>query len=497
MSVDPRFGRYCDECGRTIKKAHRVFGEKDFCSSCYPRVFVASSCTQCARRVRLHRLATEPAICRACEAATRTCMRCGKPTPRAGLYSAGKPVCPSCAPYFREPAPCTACGKLTARLSSMPSAGILEKICEACRNKVTHRTCAACGKYRKVAGTLRGDRPCCVACLENPGATHPCPDCSLSVPGVGNARCRGCQNRSLLFRESGMAAHALAHPWARDLYLQFAMWLHQRQPASPRLLSTFRSHHSFFERIDTQYVERGDLTPLSMLRAFGPAKLRKHLLVMHFLDATLGLAMTEQDKAEFADQERIVAKISGSSRRPWGNVVAEYAAALAQSGVAVRTRRMYISSAEAFCNAVAFNNDVPWAEEDARRFLKKKPGSRANLTKFFSFCRQTYGWSVAIPPAKPPNIASKPPRTVNELKRLLKEMKAAGIENTRTETLAKIIAKSFDLRISTVMSLSPTQFLEKAGRLVLNVNTELIDVPAQLEEITRSYAARLAMSPSG
>lgn len=250
MSVDPRFGRYCDECGRTIKKAHRIFGGKDYCNSCYQRVFVTSSCTQCARQVRIHRLATEPSICRTCEAATRICVRCGKPTPRAGLYSAEKPVCPSCVPHFREPTPCAACGKPTTRLSSMPSAGIFEKICDTCRNKVTHRTCASCGKYRKIAGTMIGDKPYCAACLQNPGATHPCPDCSFPVPGVGNGRCRSCQNRTRLLRESELASHALARPWTIDLYLRFAMWLHQHQPANPRLLNNFVSQHSLFERID-------------------------------------------------------------------------------------------------------------------------------------------------------------------------------------------------------------------------------------------------------
>lgn len=497
MSVDQRFGRYCDECGRTIKKAHRVYLEKDYCDSCYQRVFITSLCTLCARPVRIHRLATGPTKCRVCEAAIRICVRCGKLTPRAGLYSAGKPVCPSCAPYFREPASCTACGKLSTRLSSMPTVGIHEKMCESCRNKITHRTCASCGKYRKIAGTMSGDRPYCAACLRNPGTTHPCPDCSLPTPGVGNGRCRSCQNRSRLLRESELASHSLARPWARNLFLRFAMWLHQRQPASPRLLTNFVAQHSFFERLDAQFGDVGDLTPIAMLNAFGPAELRKHLLVMQFLSVTLGLVVTELSKMEFADQERIVTKILESSRWPWGRVIADYAAQLAQSGVAVRTQRMYISSAEAFCKAVEFSGDAPWTEEDARHFLLKKHGCRANLTRFFSFCRQTYGWDIAILPSKSPNNATRAPRMIKELKNLLREIKTTGIENVSTETLAKVIAKSFGLRVKTILSASPSQFLEKAGCLVLNVNGELIRIPEQLSEVARSYAARLVLSASG
>jgi len=251
------------------------------------------------------------------------------------------------------------------------------------------------------------------------------------------------------------------------------------------------SHHSFFERIDAQFVEADDFTAMGVLSAYGPAQLRKHLLVMRFLEATLGLTLTEQDKQEFAERERIAATIADSSRYPWGPVIADYAAMLAQSGVAMRTKRMYISSATAFCNAVALSRGTPWTAEDAQRFLKKKPGSRANLARFFGFCRKKYNWNVAVPSATLSKVASEPPRTLAELKKLLQEIKAQGIEKARTETLAKAIAKSFGLRIGAILSLSPEQILERAGSLVLEIDGEAIDVPTQLQEITRSYAARL------
>lgn len=374
----------------------------------------------------------------------------------------------------------------------MPSAGIIEKMCDTCRNKVTHRTCAACGKYRKVAGTLPGDRPHCSACLQNPGVSHSCPDCSVAVPGAGNARCRGCQNRVLILRESGLTAHALTHPWVRDLYLRFAVWLHERMAASPRLLGSFRSHHFFFERIDAQFARIGELTSSAMLKAFGPAELRKHLLVMQFLDAALGISIDEQNKADFAEQERIAAKIVESSRHPWGRVVADYSSALAQSEIAIRTQRMYLSAAVAFCGAVTFKNGGPWSEDGARHFLAKKPGNRANLTRFFSFCRQKYGWDVAMPQLDSTKQRPRLPRTVRELRTLLREIDAAGIENARMETLARVIAKSLGLRIGVIMSLSPAQLLDDGERYVLIVNGERIHIPEQLEEIATLYAARLA-----
>lgn len=283
----------------------------------------------------------------------------------------------------------------------------------------------------------------------------------------------------------------------RDLYLRFATWLHQNQPASPSLLRKFMSHHSFFERIDAQFVEVGDLTAAELLGVYGPAELRKHLLVMRFLETTLGLTFTEQEKQDSADKERIAAKLADSSRHPWGAVIRDYAAVLAVSDVTVRTQRMYVSTAEAFCNAVMFDGDAPWSEQDAQRFLKRKPGTRANLVRFVSFCRGKYNWSVVLPSSSLSKSASKPPRTIRELKKLLKEVKAVGVENAQAGTLAKVIAKSFGTRIGTILALSPEQISGGEGNLVLSINGESIDVPMELEEIVRSYAARLALSANG
>lgn len=257
------------------------------------------------------------------------------------------------------------------------------------------------------------------------------------------------------------------------------------------------SHHSFFERIDAQFVEVGDFTAAALLSTYGPAELRKHLLVMRFLEATLGLTLTEQEKQDSADRERIAVKVADSKRHPWGAVIRDYAAVLARSDATVRTQRMYISTAEAFCNAVMFDGDAPWTEQDAQRFLKRKPGNRANLVRFFSFCREKYNWSVVVPSSSLPKSANKPPRTVPELRKLLQEIKTTGVNDADTETLARILAKSFGLRIGVILSLGPEQIVETTGGLVLNVNGETIDVPVQLTEITKSYAARLDTSAGG
>lgn len=176
MSVDTKAGRYCDGCGRTIAKAHRIFEGKDYCSTCYANTFISKSCLQCGASARVHKHAQGDAQCRKCSLKGRVCQRCDRPIiGGAGMISAGKPVCSSCTPHFREARPCERCGRLSTRLSAVPQMGIKEKICDRCRSDVLHKTCSICRKSRKVAGYAPANKPYCVQCIPGQELNHLCP----------------------------------------------------------------------------------------------------------------------------------------------------------------------------------------------------------------------------------------------------------------------------------------------------------------------------------
>lgn len=240
MGIDKKGVRFCDECGRGIAKAHKIHKSHEYCDTCYPRVFPSVPCSQCGESARPHRNDPQPPVCTACEIAQRKCIRCEKSVPRAALVLDGKAVCPSCVPYFREPAACAHCDRKTTRLSSAPSHGITEKICESCRNKLTHATCGGCGKYRKVAQRSElGAR--CVRCVDNPEVEHACPDCGSAVHGAGKSRCRSCANKIAMMRELNLTSAIFRNEWVAILWTRFGIWLHGQNAAKANLISLLRS----------------------------------------------------------------------------------------------------------------------------------------------------------------------------------------------------------------------------------------------------------------
>jgi hypothetical protein len=491
MSIDLKYGRYCDECGRTIAKAHRIFEGNDYCATCYPRIFVSRPCAQCGTSARVHRLSKVPAICRPCSKSGRVCIRCEKPIVKAGMLSAGKPVCPSCVPHFREKAPCSACGKLTTRLSAMPSIGIHEKVCDSCRKKVTHKTCAICRKHRKVAGIAEDGKPFCDACQPGEAVTHPCPTCHTQVPGKGASKCRSCLNFAQIVHETDLAVLTLTREWGQVLCRQFASWLYQRHPAAPNLIRIVRSHHIFFERLDTQFSHVEDVTAQSLLEVFGTAGLRKHLLASQFLSDTLNLEVTPELKSENADLERIRSKLFENKKSPWGQIFEQYAAWLLESGIPTRTRRLYLGTAESFCQFVKLSN-APWSEDAIVQFLRKQPGLRANLFKFVGHCSRAYGWDVKMPPrTAAQHRQASVPATVTQLQKLLHLIGRQGVDKVDKKTLARIIAKSLGFPLKTILSISHDDCRARAAALVLTVGGENITIPQELDDIMRAYIRRL------
>jgi hypothetical protein len=494
MSIDLKYGRYCDECGKIIIKAHRIFEGKDYCASCYPRVFVATPCVQCGESARVHRLSNEPAVCRKCEKTGRVCIRCERPIVKAGMLSAGKPVCPSCVPHFRDLAPCAACGKPSARLSAMPSVGIHEKVCDSCRNKETHKTCSICRKYRKVNGVTNDGKPFCSACQPGTAVTHQCPVCNVEVPGNGSAKCRSCLNFAQISHETDLVVLTLTRDWSKTLCRQFADWLYQRHPDKPKLIQVARSHQIIFERIDAQFLRLQDVTAHNLLEVFGTSELRKHLLASQFLTETLGLAMTAELKAESADLERIRSKLLESKKSPWGRILERYASWLLDSGIPVRTRRLYLATAEAFCQSVKFSEEGPWSDDSIEHFLRKKPGLRANLFKFVGHCSRAYGWQVKMPPRSvTQRRLSAAPATVLQLQKLLHNVSIQGIDKVDQKTLARIIAKSLGFPMKAILSLAHAECVAQSGKIVLKINGEAITIPQELGEIARAYISRLGV----
>lgn len=491
MSHDVKYGRYCDECGCTMQKAHKIHLGREYCGTCYKRLFQRMPCSSCEGHAVVHKNHKGAVVCFACEVATRICLRCEKPVPRAGLLVSGKAVCPSCAPYFRPSQSCSQCGKESARIASAPSIGITEKICDSCRNKATHETCAVCRKYRKVAKTT--DRGAfCGRCAEDENLSHPCPTCGDPVAGAGSARCRVCLNRENIAQEVRLSSALFRNTWAAALWSGFGHWIQQRNPGSPRALTVVRSHQIFFERLDSCFSIVEEITAESLLRVFGTTDLRRHLLASEFVATRLNLEITAEAKRDCADFDRITALLSSAKRTPHEQLVEGYSKYLDGLDLTPRTTRMYLSTASAFCVDEQVGA-APWTPGQLDRYLKKNIGARNNLSRFVIFCRDTLRWDVAMP-VKGIEVRplADPVQSVKKLARLLQKVREEGLENSSKQTVASILSTSLGIAAFSILSRRIEDLHVSANSITLLVASETIALPAELWPYAKRYAQLLA-----
>lgn len=492
MSYDHKQTRYCDECGRTIEKAHRVFKGYDYCSTCYPRVFPKVECNLCGGSVRSHRHSSADPICRFCEINTRKCLRCEKPVPRAGKIINGKPVCPSCTPYFNEPKTCSSCGQLAKRLTRLPKYGLEDPMCDTCRRKVTHVTCSFCRKHRPVHGITDDGKEYCIWCIPGHQHYHPCPGCGVSLPGKGASRCRSCLNLSRLIREADLHSLTLDHVWARELLVEFAIWLHGRSGQQPNCFKLFTSHESFFERIDAEFASLNDINEASLLERLGVTLLRKHLLVSSFLQERLQISIRSEAKEESAEKTRIKEKLIKNTRESWAPLLTGYESWLSNEKVAVRTKRLYLRAAENFCQTAKLKSDVPWKINAVADFLKNNPGSRASLFRFVSYCRAILKWNVEIPSRPRSNSSSLP----KKFKSLLKTINAKGLDEVDQGILSRMLALAFGYQHQKFVA-QPWQLMIIENAYTLIGESEKITVPMAYIDVLQEWMRRREKQQKG
>lgn len=485
MSFDEKHNRYCDECGRTIEKAHRFFQGKDYCSNCYPRVFPKAECTSCGGVARPHRYSNTPAICRECNIKTRTCLRCDKAVPRAGKVINGRPICPSCAPYFNEPQVCTSCGKSSQRLSRAVKFGLNNPMCQSCRGTLTHKTCGFCRKHRPVHGTTEDGKGYCASCIPGHQQHHSCPGCGLTLPGSGRSRCRSCLNLNRIVHEADLHSLTLHHLWAREILTKFAIWLHDRSGHQPNCFRIFVSHEPFFERLDAHFNSIADINETTLLDNLGVALIRQHLLASVFLQENLEITIRDASKIDSAERSRIRDKLVKNAREPWAPLLRGYHLWLIDKEISPRTQRLYLRAAEKFCQTEKVKADRAWEANAVYDFLKKHPGSRANLYKFVTYCRSQLGWMVEVPSRPASTSTSLPGR----LKSLMKQVKVAGVEVADLELLSKLLALAFGYEHKEFVT-SSWSLSEVEGTTILISNTEKIVVPAGYVDAIRSWTSR-------
>lgn len=409
MGIDRKGQRCCDHCGRLMAKAVRIHLGAEYCRGCYQTQFVKVACSRCAQTMRGHRLSVEP-ICSMCERSERTCLRCRRLTPRASKLVEGKPVCPSCAVYFRPELSCEGCGEKSRRIFS----SLIDKgagldcgdsnaegsrrlmLCQSCSIRSTHTTCSACRRHRRhVADTLDG-KPLCPACAAKP-TTHNCPACGELIAGTGLGRCLPCSLRTSASRKALVLRAGLERPWCHDLWDGFAGELIGSKRHLHKASKILAASLPYFQIVECAFEARSSITSEALHASIASPVHRRHLLAYRFFLDALGVQDAKKARDRFNETRRLEEILVRAQNSAYASLLADFVEALRVKGTASRTIRLYAGVAQTFCARSGTTADRAWKPQSILEFLQHTPGAANSLSAFVGFCRRYKGWSVVMP----------------------------------------------------------------------------------------------------
>jgi hypothetical protein len=246
---------------------------------------------------------------------------------------------------------------------------------------------------------------------------------------------------------------------------------------------------AFIARIDATLGSGARVTAKWLLSEFSVSDMRQHLQFMRYLDENHGISLSDEAKEEAAEEERIRECLMRARRQAFKDVAEAYATHLMGRELPVRTRRQYLSSAIAFCEQAKVV-DQAWSAESTLKYLGKRPGQRANLGVFVTFCRQVMGWDVPDLPA-PPALKEDSP-SAKRLRQLMQNMESAG-ELASTAQRERVIELAFALPRG---GLAQAMVQRSArGGLQLLIGGSRYRVPRGLNNLVEVWASKREAKP--
>jgi hypothetical protein len=488
MGIDKKNRRFCDECGRLMAKAHRIHMKHEYCSSCYPKVFIVKQCAYCDRKARMHRHDEAVPACRRCAMERRHCVRCEKRVPgKAGARVSSGVVCPACVPYFREAKPCHRCGEWSTQLHRPQ--GIEETICLSCANRETHRTCSVCRRYRKVDHHDENNSPVCASCTGPSPKVHDCPSCGVSLPGNGHGQCRLCLGKAKLAKQALVSSHTMDHEWKRQMLIQFSQWLFDHVKGVPATGQKFQSYLPFFERINVAIVEADTLNENSLLAMFSVKEINRYRIPMRFMAENYSLVLVEQDKADKEEQERIHEKLMSQKQDAWHDTLKAYVVWLKEHKTQWRTIRLYLTAATELCAKVKLAEKTSLTNDNLERYLKKHSGQRANLFRFVTFVKSEYAWDIKMPIVTTIKAAvRKEPTVVDRLGKLLAKLELEKDSKKRHTLIVRCLAVAFGFQVK-AFNATPWTVIKVGTQMELKNSKTKMAVPKYLVPLVDEWSA--------
>lgn len=457
----------CDECGGVIVHAHRLEAGKAYCGRCYARVFVSKPCVKCGKSARVHRYREAP-LCRTCVRAGEVCLRCAKAiVGKAGRRIQGKPVCPSCAPHFRELRRCPECGRESKRLSRIPSRGIDIPVCDRCRGAVLAGECSICGKICQPVGGQGAERTVCRSCAFPD--LHGCDQCGAPMPGAKSGICRACSHDAKVERRVRADVQLLEQTWVRDLFLRFCSWDGFSRKFQ-RVLRRIDVYAEFFRRIDTNCRDPSRLTQDRLFEMFGAEGLRRCFQALSFLVAEAGLVWDPSKQKDLVETRRVATLLATHEGRAWINDLRNYYAALrarTDRPLKLRTIRGYVIAAAGLLHVAHVDAASTLEETHIRRYLARHRGQAASITPFLAYLEETYGTAISRPAVRKSPVSVRDRHLVARARMLLRSLDSSTGTRQRRAIVATLIADLNGVPLEHVLALRGTDAVRSGGAVSL------------------------------
>lgn len=392
MANRPETVRRCDQCGRLMAKAHRVYRGETYCTTCYYREFKHRTCPSCENRARLHRKYSD-AVCLKCENSGKPCIRCGETEYSIGKVTDGGPVCKSCAVHYRPAGKCSYCGVSSKYLSRDFKAGFENPACPKCRRK-DFDTCSVCRRHRMTELTPSG-QPICKKCHES--GEIACQICHEPMPaGYGN-HCETCALKQRLAKAINLHSEKFSSAEMAFIYREFSSWLVNTSGLKKSVSALYR-YHKFFLEIEPIIHE-----PISyekMLAQYGAEGLRRWMLPVQFLIEKFELKIDEGSKLKDSECRRIARLLkklpAGSQVRSFIDAYHKHLLGKMDVGETnIKSMRLAITPAVDLVRSFD-HDDVP-SQYQLNAYLRRKPGQRAAISGFVGFMKSQYHVDWELP----------------------------------------------------------------------------------------------------
>ncbi len=427
----------CQSCGRAMDKAKKIHKGKRYCATCYPRLFKRRMCAGCGNFARLPTFDLA-AQCGACER-SGPCVRCGRTEFKIGRQSAYGPVCKSCAPHFREPAPCDVCGELSQRLVRNTTTGL--RTCPKCISP-SASTCPSCRRHRVLVAGQDGIQRC-RACTDE--GQRSCERCGVAMPAGRGRECESCYWGRTFEKRLAINLKGFSSSQFEELFGRFGQWLLERNGPQKSAMSINR-YYSFFRSMEVRWG--GIPSYGELLDQFTAVGLRRAETPMRWLSEVQAISVNAELREQHSEERRLQAILTEVGD-PWSQQLLKgYLAMLAtrmeKGETNLRSIRLAGRAATNMLKTVHLAVGALPTQKALESFWRSSPGQVAALAGFVGYLNNSYKLQLEWRPNDRWLMTAKRDKAERELVALLGEGQQA--EDFEVRWIVKGLAYFHSLR---------------------------------------------------